>query len=146
MVAGIGYCTCLRFTISNERRGAVRFSAARHGQAATIRDVQGLLPPASGSNPLGSLGGHSRQRFSPSTSPRLRVAETRHLGARLRDSRLQVGGRVTGRGCLGSMLLGLAKLGDGSGQGDELGHERDGHQRVVASEVPGQRDHPGGAP
>src|SRR5439155_24517386 len=53
------------------------------------------------------------------TSPRLRVAETRHPGACLRDSRLQVGGRITGRGCLGGMLLGLAQLGDGGGQGDE---------------------------
>jgi len=62
----------------------------------------------------------------PGTSPRLRVAVTRHPGARLRDSRLQVGGRVTGRGCLGCVLLGPVQLGDGSGQGDELGHERDG--------------------
>ena len=56
-VRRIGYCNCPRFTISNERRGAVRSSAARHGQAATIRDGQGLLPLASGSTPLGSLGG-----------------------------------------------------------------------------------------
>jgi hypothetical protein len=76
----------------------------------------------------------------------LRVAETRHPGARLRDSRLQVGSRVTGRGCLGGMLLGLAQLGDGGGQGNELGHERDGQERVVASEVPGQGDHPDRAP
>jgi hypothetical protein len=43
------------------------------------------------------------------------MAETRHPGARLRDSRLQVGGRVTGRGCLGCVPLGLAQLGDGGG-------------------------------
>ena len=76
----------------------------------------------------------------------MRVAETRHLGARLRDSLMQVASRVTGRSCLGGMLLGLAQLGNGGDQGDELGHERDGQQRVVAGEVPCQRDHPGGAP
>jgi hypothetical protein len=56
----------------------------------------------------------------------LRVAGTRRPGARLRDSRPQVGGRVTGRGCLGGMPLGLAQLGDGGSESDELGHEGDG--------------------
>jgi len=43
------------------------------------------------------------------------------------------------RGCrpggsrLGGVLLGLAQLGDGGGQGDKLSHKRDSHQRVVAS-------------
>jgi hypothetical protein len=44
------------------------------------------------------------------------------------------------------MFLRLPELGHCGGQGDELGHERNGHQRVVAGEIPGQRDNPGGAP
>jgi hypothetical protein len=59
---------------------------------------------------------------------------------------MQVRGCRPGGCRLGGVLLGLAQLGDGGGQGDELGHERDGQQRVVAYEIPGQRDHPGGAP
>jgi hypothetical protein len=38
---------------------------------------------------------------------------------------------------LGRVLLGLAEFGHGGGQGDELGDERDGHQRSVAGQVPG---------
>ena len=77
---------------------------------------------------------------------RLGMAEAWRLGAGLVDGRMQVSGCGPGRSRLGGVLLGLAQLGDGGGQGDELGHERDGHQRVVAGQVPGQRDHPGRAP
>jgi len=44
------------------------------------------------------------------------------------------------------MLLGPAQFGDGGGQGDELGYERDGHERVVAGEIASQCNHPCGAP
>lgn len=74
------------------------------------------------------------------------MAELRYLGACPRDSRMQVGSRVAGRGRLSGVLLGVAQLGDGDGQGNELGHERDGHKRVVAGEVPRQCDHPSGVP
>jgi hypothetical protein len=59
---------------------------------------------------------------------------------------MQVRGCRPGRGCLGCVLLGLAQFGDGGGESDELGHECDGQERVVAGQVPGQGDHPGGAP
>jgi len=55
---------------------------------------------------------------------------------------MQVGGCGAGRCRLGRVLLCLPKLGHRSGQGDELGHERDSHQRGVAGQIPGQRDHP----
>ena len=49
---------------------------------------------------------------------------------------MQVRGCRPGGCRLGGVLLSLAQLGDGGGQGDELGHEREGHQRVVACEIP----------
>jgi hypothetical protein len=70
----------------------------------------------------------------------------RHLGLGLGGGRVQVSGCAPGCCCLGGMLLGLAQIHDRGGQGNELGHERDGHQRVVTGQVTGQRDHPGRAP
>ena len=70
----------------------------------------------------------------------------RYLRSSLGDGGMQVSGCAPGRSRLGRVLLGLAQFGDGGGQGNELGHERDGHQRVVARQVPGQRDQPGRAP
>jgi hypothetical protein len=58
---------------------------------------------------------------------------------------MQMSGGGTGGLCLGGQLLRLAKLRDGGGQGDELGHQRYRRQRRVTSQVPGQGDCPGGA-
>jgi len=61
------------------------------------------------------------------------------------NSRMQMSGGGVGCLCLGGQSLRLAKLRDSGGQRDELGHQRYGRQRRVTGQVPGQRDHPGGA-
>ena len=49
---------------------------------------------------------------------------------------MQVGGCGPGRHCLRGVLLGLAKLGDRGGQGDELGNKGLGQEGVVAGQFP----------
>jgi hypothetical protein len=75
---------------------------------------------------------------------RVKTAEARCTRPRLGDGRLQVGSRSTGRCCLGRMLLCLPELGHGGREVDELGDERDGHQRGIAGQISGQGDHPCG--
>ena len=62
----------------------------------------------------------------PSGSLRLSMAKAWRTRAGLGDGRVQVGGCSAGCRGLGSVLLGLAQLGDGGGQRDELGHQSDG--------------------
>jgi hypothetical protein len=81
----------------------------------------------------------------PSGSLRLSMTKARRTRPGLGDGRMQVGGCGAGCCCLGGVLLGLAQFGDGGGQRDELGYQGDGHEGVVAGQVPGQGDHPGGA-
>ena len=47
--------------------------------------------------------------------------------------------------CLCGQLLRLAKFCDSSGQGDKLGHQRNGRQRRITGQVPGQGNQARGA-
>jgi hypothetical protein len=74
----------------------------------------------------------------------LGMTETRCPCPGLGHGRMQVGGGGPGRRCLRGVLLGLAKLGDRGGQGDELGDRGHGQEGAVAGQVPGECDQPGG--
>lgn len=61
------------------------------------------------------------------------------------NSRMQMRGGGTGCLCLCRQLLRLAKFRNRGGQGDELRHQRNGRQRRVTGQIPGESDQPGSA-